>query len=78
MHRMLVRKSANPSVLTFLVGITDHPFPDGLGLKIHEKWTSLVVQWLRRHALNARALGLIPGWGTGSHMPQLEDLAFLN
>ena len=78
MHRMLVRKSANPSVLTFLVGITDHLFPDGLGLEIHEKWTSLVVQWLRLHAPSASVLGLIPGWGTGSHMLSLEDPACLN
>ena len=27
-------------------------------------WTSLVVQWLRLHASNARNVGLIPGQGT--------------
>ena len=38
------------------------PFPE----------TSLVVQWLRLHTPNAGGLGLIPGWGTRSHMPQLR------
>ena len=33
--------------------------------------TSLVIQWLRFCAANAGALGLIPGQGTKSHMPQL-------
>ena len=33
---------------------------------------SLVVQWLRLHAPNARSPGSIPGQGTGSHMPQLR------
>ncbi|TEA38361.1 hypothetical protein DBR06_SOUSAS110229, partial [Sousa chinensis] len=33
---------------------------------------SLVVQWLRLHAPNARDLGSIPGLGTRSHMPQLR------
>ena len=32
--------------------------------------TSLVVQWLKLHAPNSGSLGLIPGQGTGSHMPQ--------
>ena len=32
--------------------------------------TSLVFQWLRLHAPNARGSGLIPGQGTRSHMPQ--------
>ena len=32
--------------------------------------TSLVVQWLRLHAPNARGLGSIPGLGTRSLMPQ--------
>ena len=32
--------------------------------------TSLVVQWLRLHALNAGGLGLIPGQGTRSRMWQ--------
>ena len=31
--------------------------------------TSLVAQWLRLHALNARGLGLIPGQGARSHIP---------
>ena len=36
-----------------------------------EVWeASPVVQWLRRHAPNAGGLGLNPGPGTGSHMPQ--------
>ena len=34
--------------------------------------TSLVVQWLRLQAPNAGGLGLIPGQGTRSHMPQLR------
>ncbi|TEA25207.1 hypothetical protein DBR06_SOUSAS1010093, partial [Sousa chinensis] len=29
---------------------------------------SLVVQWVRLHALNAGDPGSIPGWGTRSHM----------
>ena len=33
---------------------------------------SLAVRWLRRHALNAGGLGLIPGRGTRYHMPQLR------
>ena len=37
--------------------------------------TSLVVQWLRLHAPNAGALGLIPGQGTWFHMPQLRPSA---
>ena len=28
--------------------------------------TSLMVQWLRLHILNAGTLSLIPGWETGS------------
>ena len=28
-----------------------------------------MVQWLRLHASNAGDAGLIPGWGTRSHMP---------
>ena len=32
--------------------------------------TSLVVQWLRFHAPNAWGLGLTPGWGARSRMPQ--------
>ena len=34
--------------------------------------TSLGVQWLRLHTPNAGGLGLIPGQGTRSHMPQLK------
>ena len=41
-----------------------------------EMWTSLVVQWLRLCAPNARGPrsgpGLIPGQETRSHMPQLR------
>ena len=33
--------------------------------------TSLVVQWLRLHAPNAGALGLMPRQGTRSRKPQL-------
>ena len=36
--------------------------------------TSLVVQWLSFCACNIGALGLIPGQGTRSHMPQLKTL----
>ena len=36
--------------------------------------TSLVVQWLRVHAPNARGLASIPGQGARSHMPQLKIL----
>ena len=32
----------------------------------------LVVQWLSLHAPNAGGLGLSPGQGTRSHMPQLK------
>ena len=35
--------------------------------------TSLVVQWLRLHALNAGGLGSIPGQGTRSCMLQLRS-----
>ena len=34
--------------------------------------TSLVVQWLRLRAPNARSLGSIPGQRTRPHMPQLR------
>ena len=30
------------------------------------------VQWRRTHVPNAGGLGLIPGWGTRSHIPQLN------
>ena len=32
-------------------------------------WTSLVVQWLRRHAFTARGMGSIPGGELRSCMP---------
>ena len=44
-----------------------HPCSNGLG-------ASLVVQWLRLCTPNLGGLGSIPGWGTGSHMLQLEIL----
>ena len=34
--------------------------------------TSLVVQWLRLHTPKVRDLGLTPGHGTRSPMPQLK------
>ena len=34
--------------------------------------TTLVVQWLRLHTPNIGDLGLIPGHGTRSLMPQLK------
>ena len=41
-------------------------------LKIHHLGTSLMVQWLRLHAPNARDPGSFPGQGTRSHMLQLR------
>ena len=42
-----------------------------------KKWaegTSLVVQWLRRHILNAGGTGSIPGWGTKvPHASQIDQ-----
>ena len=38
----------------------------------HTTGTSLVFQWLRLHASNARGPGSIPDQGTRSHMPQLR------
>ena len=35
-----------------------------------------MIQWL--HAPNAGGPGLIPGQGTRSHMPQLQDPAYHN
>ena len=29
----------------------------------HWRWSSLVVQWLRLHASNARGTGSVPSWG---------------
>ena len=43
-------------------------YPQG----VHRLGTSLVGQWLRVHAPNAGCLGLIPGWGTRSRLPQLR------
>ena len=40
--------------------------------------TSLVVQWLRFHAPNARGLGTIPGQDARSHMPQVKSLYAVN
>ena len=37
--------------------------------------TSLVVQWLRLYNPNVGAWDLIPGHGTGSHIPQLNSHA---
>ena len=36
--------------------------------------TSMVVQWLRLRAPSAGGLGLIPGQGSRSHIPQLRVL----
>ena len=44
----------------------------GSRLKETKGWTSLVVQWLRLCAPNAGVPGLIPGYGTRSHMLQLR------
>ena len=35
--------------------------------------TSLVVQYLRIHAPNAGVAGVIPGWGTRSHIPRVKS-----
>ena len=43
-----------------------------------ELGTPLVVQWLRLRAPNAGNKGLIPGWGTSSHMLQLSVLQIKN
>ena len=40
----------------------------------HYGGTSLMVQWLRLHTPNAGGLGLIPGQGPRSDMPQLRVL----
>ena len=39
-------------------------------IKIRITESSLVVQWLRLHDLNAGGPSLIPGQGTRSHIPQ--------
>ena len=39
-------------------------------IKIRITGTSLLVQWLRLHDLNARGPGLIPDQGTRSHKAQ--------
>ena len=41
----------------------------------HNPGTSLVVQWLSFHSLNAGGTGLIPGQRTRSHMLQLRPRA---
>ena len=43
------------------------------GLKFSIQGTSLVVQWLRLCTPKAEGLGLIPGQGTRSHIPQLKS-----
>ena len=50
-----------------------------LGIYLHktltqkDTWgTPVVVQWPRLWSLSAVAWGLIPGWGTRPHMPQLR------
>ena len=43
--------------------------------EVHSR-TSLVVQRLRLHALNAEGPGSIPGQDFRSHMPQLKDSAY--
>ena len=48
---------------------TDFPY----SLNKYTVGTSLVVQWLRLQAPNAGVLGLTPGQGTRSHMPQLKS-----
>ena len=45
-----------------------------LQLKEEKRGTSVIVQWLRLHAPNAGAPGLIPGQGTRSCMLQLKNL----
>ena len=42
-------------------------------IKVEEKGTSLVIQWLRLCAPRAGGLGLIPWPGNRSHMLQLRD-----
>ena len=44
-------------------------------VKYTENGTSLVVQWLRLHAPNARGPGSIPGWQSRPHMLQLKFLS---
>ena len=46
-------------------------------LKLNNVGIFLVVQWLRLHAPEAGSLGLIPGQGTRSHIPQLSSDAAL-
>ena len=47
-------------------------------IKIVDKDTSLLVQWLRLCAPNAGGPGSIRGQGTRSCMPQLKEATFLN
>ena len=43
-------------------------------LRMYIVSTSVVVQWLRLCAPNAKGPGSIPGQGTRFHMPQMESL----
>ena len=54
---------------THLPGLINNVHWERVGLG-----TSLVVQWLRRHAANAGDLNLTPGWGTRSWMLQIKIL----
>ena len=54
--------------------LSKRAFPGGPVVKNLPCGPSSVVQWLRLHAPNAEGLGLIPGLGTKSHMPQLKIL----
>ena len=42
----------------------------------HKHGDSLVVQWLRLHALNAEGPATIPGQRTGSHVSQPNNLTY--
>ena len=54
-----------------IINMTDI-VPTNLASKTLHSGASLVVQWLRMHAPNARRLGSIPGQGTRSYRPQLR------
>ena len=43
-------------------------------LKIFQRGTTMVVQWVKLPAPNSGGPSLIPGQGTRSHMPQLKIL----
>ena len=49
-------------------------FQGPVAMRIEDRGTSLVVQWLRLYAPSAGGLDSIPGQGTRSHMPQLKSL----